>query len=91
VLLGTDNLGNVFAINSAHATGVGRRSASGRIREMYQLARLHNFEFSAVWVPRELNTTADAMSKALTYDSAMSAALASTPCSVALHEVRRHH
>jgi hypothetical protein len=87
VIVGTDNLGNVFAINSATAAGLGGRAAIRKIRSLYALAEAHGFEFVAMWVPRELNTTADAMSKSLTIGAASAAVRAAHPsCSCTVIE-----
>jgi hypothetical protein len=76
VLIASDNIGNVFAINSGVTRGAGQRSARRIIRRLYALAQLHGFEFAAVWLPRELNVTCDDLSKSPSFSAAAAVASA---------------
>ena len=60
VVAATDNLGNAYGINKGKAKSVRARAL---LAELYDLADQHGFEIVAVWLPREYNTTADALSK----------------------------
>jgi hypothetical protein len=82
VVLGTDNLGNVFTLNTGTAHGEGARATRSLVCELYALATQFGFEFVAMWVPRELNTVADSISKATSLPAASAAAVAAG-CSLA--------
>jgi len=62
-----DNASVAYTINSGRSTN---EAVATLMRALYALAREHGFDFYAEWRPRELNTHADALSKARTLAAA---------------------
>lgn len=60
VAFSSDNMGNCYALNKGKASSVRARQLLERI---YAAARRHNFQFIALWLPRERNTLCDQLSK----------------------------
>lgn len=73
VLIYTDNFGNALGINSAKAL---KGPALALLRRLYELADFHGFDVLSLWLPREFNKQADAVSKAKSLAAARRAAVA---------------
>jgi hypothetical protein len=59
VVILTDNKGNAFNFNTGRG---GTKQSRALVQELYSLAEAHGFEFVAVWIERQSNTAADALS-----------------------------
>lgn len=68
VVLLTDNYGNIFSMMKGRAAG--RPVVQSIIEDMYAVAERLGFRFSVVWIPREANMKADALSKCPTANDA---------------------
>ena len=73
MLIYTDNFGNALGINSAKAL---KGPALALLRRLYELADFHGFDVLSLWLPREFNKQADAVSKAKSLAAARRAAVA---------------
>lgn len=64
LVLGTDNIGNVFNLNRLSARGPALRI----ITRIIDICDAYDIDHFALWIPRELNTLCDACSKTADYD-----------------------
>ena len=68
VTFGQDNQGAVYSLCATRA----RTPAARQImRDLADLEEMHSFECTGAWVPRELNTVADALSRQLSWEQSI--------------------
>ena len=60
VVFATDSITNAYAMNSGSSTSP---AGNVKLKTIAGVERAHGFETVAVWLPREFNAVADALSK----------------------------